>query len=1064
MAEAGRTVKVRGLPTDLEDDRLKDKLLIHFLRARNGGGEIDHVTIVKPTPLSAFITFEDSAVAQRIVQQCRHILEVDGKKYELNASESPKSLDADQVVLSLTAKVDYSGLPGGIKVLKNLCKSHQDVQIKPTATERCCTLFGSYSKVQAALAQLLCYHGGPEFSESKDLGPAASSRTWSFQTSQKPQGSEDQRRKPTKQKEHKDEEDSDVTTEEGNLSSNRNLAIGGDDWETANHTDSAAQCSPTAFIEESSLIVDADVFQYLQKHCKKEYQQILSQFGVEVVNETNQGLTTLFLHIADTAAVEEGQQVMKLAKKAISQLYQENEAKIYRDQLAKIILHPRGGLQKALENLSTRYPKLLLNEDEQNIYLIGSCKDVAEARYSLLMDHKEARNKKEGVASLLNFPSYNSGSLPIHADEERVPQTTPISEECLVERIDQMQISEEDELRVDGARRYKLAARFKDSGLAGLGSFPFHPNSSPSRQMHQELIQGHNVLSETTGISGEGVSRAVAQNIGGDILFKTAYTSSPSGFTQIKNSLNTDMIDTRPKNLTAPFASTPSSFPQNTALPPSGFGSTLKRASSFSGTPQQKAQVLGQKSLDDSSKPTARVREQSSSFSSQTLRDKQEVHHEEISVSRVMWQYIKEAYSTRVEDLTSDLQIKESFSEGNRSLTVILRGADSSKVKLCRERLQKLVDSVSGDFSVQELRMSELGISSTEDETLQACCSEVRSRFKKVVIHTMKKNLYLVGPEQMCSQVAATLREVFSKEPEQDNFSDQFLPLNVPQTRKQAQDSTYQLIGSTQTGIDDGNSGNQQWKTTYGRDFGEKGLVNGSNSQSSLKKEYVFREKEYGKTVEKNPLNGEKESTLCPTRPETTGHTPAEAQSTSEQSRSGLDEQDSSCVCGKNKTSLVRTKCGVMLCPVCLEMLHSYCKVCNETEQTPRGICGEMKKSRLSISLPGHNKDGIIKITYRIPDGIQGEGHPSPGKPFKGEVFEAYLPDNDKARKLLPRLEKAFRQGLTFTVTGKGTEAKVTWDCIPHKTSVHGGKAEKGYPDSTYLTRLSNILTSKGIE
>lgn len=64
MAEACRTVRVSGLPTDLEDDRLIDKLLIHFLRARNGGGEIDQVTIVKPTPLSAFITFEDSAGQQ----------------------------------------------------------------------------------------------------------------------------------------------------------------------------------------------------------------------------------------------------------------------------------------------------------------------------------------------------------------------------------------------------------------------------------------------------------------------------------------------------------------------------------------------------------------------------------------------------------------------------------------------------------------------------------------------------------------------------------------------------------------------------------------------------------------------------------------------------------------------------------------------------------------------------------------------------------------------------------------------------------------------------------------
>lgn len=56
-------------------------------------------------------------------------------------------------------------------------------------------------------------------------------------------------------------------------------------------------------------------------------------------------------------------------------------------------------------------------------------------------------------------------------------------------------------------------------------------------------------------------------------------------------------------------------------------------------------------------------------------------------------------------------------------------------------------------------------------------------------------------------------------------------------------------------------------------------------------------------------------------------------------------------------------------------------------------------------------------------------------------MFEAYLPDCEKTRRLLPRLEKAFRQGLTFTVVEKDTEAMVTWDCIPHKTSIHGGKS-----------------------
>lgn len=123
------------------------------------------------------------------------------------------------------------------------------------------------------------------------------------------------------------------------------------------------------------------------------------------------------------------------------------------------------------------------------------------------------------------------------------------------------------------------------------------------------------------------------------------------------------------------------------------------------------------------------------------------------------------------------------------------------------------------------------------------------------------------------------------------------------------------------------------------------------------------------------------------------------------------------------------------------------------------------------------------------------EGHPSPGKPFHGGVFDAYLPDNETALRLLPRLEEAFKQGLTFTVAGKGAGSKVTWSYIPHKTSLHGGKSgwvkplgtselsrgvrghvgpgdkrllpvlfRCGYPDSTYLTRLADVLTTHGIE
>lgn len=49
-----------GLPVDGSENRLVDKLQIHFLRKKNGGGEISSVTLSKTIPGTAFITFEES--------------------------------------------------------------------------------------------------------------------------------------------------------------------------------------------------------------------------------------------------------------------------------------------------------------------------------------------------------------------------------------------------------------------------------------------------------------------------------------------------------------------------------------------------------------------------------------------------------------------------------------------------------------------------------------------------------------------------------------------------------------------------------------------------------------------------------------------------------------------------------------------------------------------------------------------------------------------------------------------------------------------------------------------
>ncbi|XP_041672713.1 uncharacterized protein si:busm1-163l24.3 isoform X2 [Cheilinus undulatus] len=1073
MAERARTVRVSGLPTDIEDDRLKDKLLIHFLRRRNGGGEVESVSIVKATSECALITFEDSGVAQRVIQHSRHILEVDGKRHKVTVTEHWECPDPDKVILSLSATVNYSQLPGGLIALTSIQKSHPDVKISCHATKELYTLRGAYSKVQAALVQLLGPPGGFQPVETNHSDQPATSSSFTPQTTHKPniQDLEDHGKKPNKQRIQKEKDRRVRPPNEYNPASYGHPTLGGYSW-----ADPEGEHPTTP--EDFSLIVDADMFQYLKKHCQKEYQKILRNYSVEVVDVTNQGLTTLFLQL-ETGGDEDGrgQERMKLAKKAISWLYQENETKIRRAQLPKNILSPRGGLQRAVENLSVRLPKLLLNEDAQNIYIIGSSSDVSEAKQFLLLDHGE---EKEDLSSLLRHSPYDSPGTSTHAGTHMLPAISSSGVDPVDDRLSYLLRSEEDDRKDEGARKYKLAARFKDSGIGALSSrptdFSLRGLSSPNKQAHVGPVLGRNVFSD---VPGEGVPRAQAQNTGGDILFNNGNALSPA---RNKTPPNSHSTDTQPKSITTPLSGGSSS------RPPAGSGSSLRRASSFSGTPQQKAQIVGQKSQEDPGKTRGR----SSSFSNQPGSLKQEVYTAEITLSSIMWQHIKEVYSTRVDDLTSDVQAKETSSRGGTDVTVILRGASWAKVTSCQQGLQKLLDSVGVDFSLQELKLSELGITDNSDENLLACCAEARSQFKKVTFHILSSSLFLCGPKKLCSEVKASLLEVFSGvlAPSPDDSSSTSASSWYPSTFLQTNEglgaglqsySSPQAMLESQTSPADVTDSRQERTANHRSYLQETELTNGSITQVSVKKDPVIKEKlkvvtttemevKTGNERSASHLNGEGSTTSTVkdnreknTQKDSTQQSQFEFHDTPEESRLATGGPECICLCGRSDKLMKKTKCGATFCSECLDAVHSQCKVCHKAEQTPLGSQGKMETSKIHLSLPGHKRDTAIKIIYIIPDGIQGERHPSPGKPFKGGVFEAFFPDCEETRKLLPRLQKAFRKGLTFTVAEKATGAKVIWDCIPHKTSVHGGRLS-GYPDSSYLTRLSAVLTSKGIE
>ena len=94
-------------------------------------------------------------------------------------------------------------------------------------------------------------------------------------------------------------------------------------------------------------------------------------------------------------------------------------------------------------------------------------------------------------------------------------------------------------------------------------------------------------------------------------------------------------------------------------------------------------------------------------------------------------------------------------------------------------------------------------------------------------------------------------------------------------------------------------------------------------------------------------------------------------------------------------------------------------------------------------SVAGHPHVGTIVITYNIPSGVQGAGHPHPGMPYAGTQRVAYLPDNAEGRQVLSLLKVCFERRHTFAVGRSLTTEQdnvITWGTVHHKTNTSGGE------------------------
>jgi len=135
-----------------------------------------------------------------------------------------------------------------------------------------------------------------------------------------------------------------------------------------------------------------------------------------------------------------------------------------------------------------------------------------------------------------------------------------------------------------------------------------------------------------------------------------------------------------------------------------------------------------------------------------------------------------------------------------------------------------------------------------------------------------------------------------------------------------------------------------------------------------------------------------------------------------------------------------------------------------QTGLQPSG--GSMQVDTIDMPCAGYEGYQTYQVTYSIPRGIQGPGHPNPGLPYHLSGFPriGYIPKTPEGTRIVNMLRVAFDRRLIFTVGTSHTSGltdQVVWGGIHHKTSPNGGA--HGYPDSSHLANLKDELNNLNV-
>uniref|UniRef100_A0A8B9PFX5 RING-type E3 ubiquitin transferase n=1 Tax=Apteryx owenii TaxID=8824 RepID=A0A8B9PFX5_APTOW len=741
---AGRTVRVSGLPADLPPDRVADKLTIHFLRARHGGGEIADVRVLPGAPACALVTFEEAAVAWRVLEAQEHVLSIGGKRYPLEVTAHAPELSPDEIFIHVYMIVDYGKLPAGKTLLRTLHKGYSSVQINFDSKDTHCIVKGPFTELQAFSRDLLCSLNIKSQPVGEILLPGSSHEAQGTKIHDQQQVPVSVESAPkTVKLAHWDQ----VCEKAAEVPSHR-VPVDGEAMEQ---------------LEDFSLVMDSDIYLYMQRFCAHEYHRVLHQHHVDVVDVSSDGIVILYLQ--PSAGVSGDMGALGQARLALQQLYQQLEVSLRKEKIDKRGLDADNQTQRTLSReLQKLYPQLLCHEDERQLYLIGNLVDVSQAR-QYLRDFSTRRKAAHTVSKL-------SSSLPSHL------ATSHTTEAALHKPKSPMDASPSrlSPGRLELKGEPKLAANFstpkasrsqaspgillnQDSPLVGQAQLSGKHLSetdalSPSdptalNQQAQPCVTTTNVGSGSAGGSQQKDPKEWARVKGGAVLTRPK-TLSP--FESNENSILQHSGDSKGSTLIKhrPLTSLSGTFQSLNLFDTTRTSSTLDAKPSESKTSLRRSNSFSLPKSKESNKPqdTARAISGGSRVS------------EDMSLDSLQWSYLKNVCCSAIDELCRDGGVQISEHRAGDCTVLTLQAEDRNKLCKAKWKVEMLVQKCP-DLVCQSMSYSELAIDGPDDNALSELCSLLQGSSLKVGLSKDKYKLYLACPKEMLSGVTEAF-QVFS--------------------------------------------------------------------------------------------------------------------------------------------------------------------------------------------------------------------------------------------------------------------------------------------------------------